>query len=53
MQMRDRDIQLVAAGEFKRQELFFAIPHVHAGQALIAPDTVLRVHYRIADLEFR
>jgi hypothetical protein len=52
VQMRDRHIQLVAAGEFQRQEFLRTVAHIHAGQALITADAVLDMHHRIADLQF-
>lgn len=51
VQLRHRHVQLVAIGVFQMQEFGFAFAQIHVGQAYVAPDAVLQMHHRIADLQ--
>ena len=49
VQLRDRHVELVAAGVVELQELGHALALVEADQPGIAPDAMLLVHHRVAD----
>ncbi len=51
VQLRHRHVQLGVLRVFQVQELGLAFAQVHAGQAHVAPDAVVDVHDRVADLQ--
>ena len=51
MQLRHRHVELVAARVFERQEFRGAVAEVEVLQAQIAPDAVLQMDHRVADLD--
>ncbi len=52
VQLMHRYVELAALVIVQVQELFLAVAHVDRDQALVAADTVLAVHHRVADLQF-
>ncbi len=52
-ELRDRHIELVAALVDQQQVLGLAVVEIERDQPLVAPDAVLLVHHRIADLQLR
>src|SRR5580765_3369523 len=52
-ELRDRDIELVAALVLEQQELGLPLFHVQSRQTLKPSDAMLLMHHRVADLELR
>ena len=50
-QVRDRNVELVAALVFEGQEFGRAVAHIHGLQAAVAADAMIFVHHRIAQMQ--